>query len=107
MVATLFSSAELMECHGLSAAPILMRLDEIISLKEAAHRARRTVKVTTRLCRDFRICRQTVPGAPLEISAPALEMVLHADAEALDLLRQGKRDHPRVRMYFHHLGLLE
>lgn len=107
MTALLFTSADFLTCEGVGFAPILMRPDEIIGLKEAAHRARRTTKVTTRLCKEFRICRQTVPGAPLEISAPALEMVLHSDAEALELLRQQKRNHPRVRMYFDHLGLPE
>ena len=90
---------------GKAPPPILMRPDEIINLKEAAHRARRTEKVAAKLCKEFRIFRQALPGSPLEISAPALEMVLHADHEALSLLRIGRRDHPRVRIYFDHLGL--
>lgn len=105
MTATLFTSSELLECKGVGFAPILMRPDDIICLKEAAHRARRTEKTTSTLCKEFRICRQTVPGAPIEISAPALEMVLHGDPEALELLRRGRRDHPRVRIYFDHLGV--
>lgn len=95
-----------MNSTGQDLVPILMRRDEIIGLKVAAHRARRTAKVTTKLCKEFRICRQVVPGAPLEISAPALEMVLHDDIEALELFRMGNRRHPRVKMYFDHLGLL-
>ena len=105
MTATLFTHSELLACEGMGFAPILMRPDEIINLKEAAHRARRTEKITAKLCKESRICRQAVPNAPLEISAPALEMVLHADAEALQLLRMGRREHPRVKMYFDHLGL--
>ena len=105
MNAALFSIAELLDCEGLGFAPILMKPDEIINLKEAAHRARRTEKTASAMCKEFRISRQTMPGAPLEISAPALEMVLHGDAEALELFRQGKRHHVRVRHYFDHLGI--
>lgn len=102
---SLFTARELLECEGVGYAPILMKPDEIICLKEAAHRARRTEKTTSGLCKEYRIVRQAVPGAPLEISAPALEMVLHNDVEALELFRRGRRSHPRVMLYFDHLGL--
>ncbi|MCQ1778247.1 hypothetical protein NOJ05_13650 [Neorhizobium galegae] len=105
MSAALFTREELLECEGIGFAPILMKPDEIICLKEAAHRARRTEKTTSGMCKEFRIYRQTMPCAPLEISAPALEMVLHGDVEALELFRLGKRHHPRVKIYFEHLGL--
>lgn len=105
MSGELFKSGDLLECEGFGNAPILMKRDEIICLKEAAHRARRTEKTTSLLCKEHRIVRQTLPGAPLEISAPALEMVLHNDTKALELLRRGRRSHPRVTLYFDHLGL--
>jgi hypothetical protein len=56
-------------------------------------------------CKEFGIGRQAKPGAPLDISAPALEMVIHGDVAALELLREGKRIHPRVKRYFDHLGI--
>lgn len=86
-------------------APILMRPDEVICLAEAAHRLRRTDKIARKVCREFRISRQIYPGAPIDVSAPALEMVIHNDHVALELLRNGERHHPRVRLYFDLLGL--
>lgn len=86
-------------------APILMRRDEIINLKNAVHVTGRSEKTIRNWCHEFGIGVQACPGAPLEISAPALEMVRHGDIVALELLRQGKRDHARVRRYFDHLGL--
>ncbi|CAN7172130.1 hypothetical protein [Rhizobium leguminosarum] len=85
--------------------PILMRLDEIINLKTAAHRTGRDDKTLRGWCKEFGIGRQAKPGAPIEISAPALEMVMHGDVAALELLREGNRHHPRVARYFDHLGI--
>jgi hypothetical protein len=82
-----------------------MRSDEIINLKTAIHRTGRDDRTLRGWCKEFGIGRQAKPCAPIEISAPALEMVLHGDVAALELLREGKRDHPRVRRYFDHLGL--
>lgn len=86
-------------------APILMRRDEVINLKMAVHVTGRSEKTIRHWCRDFAIGVQPCPGSPLEISAPALEMVRHGDIIALDLLRRGERNHPRVRRVFDHLGL--
>ena len=85
--------------------PVLMRPDEVINLKEAMHRLKRTDKTTRKICKEFAICRQPIPGAPLEVSAPALEMVIHNDIVALQLLRDGCRNHPRVARYFDFLGI--
>ncbi|MGV2074702.1 MULTISPECIES: hypothetical protein [unclassified Rhizobium] len=85
--------------------PILMRRDDIINLKMAVHRANRDEKTIRSWCKEFGIGRQSKPGAPLEISAPALEMVVHGDVAALELLREGKRTHARVKRYFDHLGV--
>lgn len=105
MTATLFTTRELLDCEGSGLAPILMRKDEVINLKTAVHVSGKTDKTVRDLCKEFGIARQTKPGAPLEISAPAFEMVIHGDIVALNLLRDGKRDHPRVRRVFDHLGL--
>ncbi|GLR60284.1 hypothetical protein GCM10007919_50120 [Rhizobium indigoferae] len=85
--------------------PILMRPDEVINLKTAVHRARRDEKTVRGWYREFGIGRQAKPGAPLDISAPALEMVIHGDVIALELLREGRRSDPRVSRYFDFLGL--
>lgn len=105
MTATLFTHSELLACEGLGLAPILMRKDEIINLKTAVYVTGRSEKTIRHWCKEFGIGVQPCPGAPLEISAPALEMVRHGDVAALELLREGKRDHPRVRRIFEHLGL--
>lgn len=91
--------------NGSGLAPILMRRDETINLKNAVHVTGRSEKTIRNWCHEFGIGVQACPGAPLEISAPALEMLRHGDMVALELLRQGKRDHARVRRYFDHLGL--
>ncbi|WP_085034113.1 hypothetical protein [Ensifer aridi] len=88
-----------------AAWPILMRADDIINLKAAVHITGRSEKTIRGWCRQFGIGSQACPGGPLEISAPALEMVRHGDVTALELLREGKRDHPRVSRYFDHLGI--
>ncbi|EUB95589.1 hypothetical protein PMI07_002077 [Rhizobium sp. CF080] len=105
MNAALFTHSELLACEGLGLAPILMRKDEIINLKTAVHVTGRSEKTIRNWCKEFGIGVQPCPGAPLEISAPALEMVRHGDVAALELLREGKRNHPRVRRVFEHLGL--
>lgn len=105
MSAALFTHSELLACEGLGLAPILMRKDEIINLKIAVHVTGRSEKTIRNWCKEFGIGVQPCPGAPLEISMPALEMVRHGDVAALELLREGKRDHPRVRRIFEHLGI--
>ncbi|WP_455873139.1 hypothetical protein [Rhizobium yanglingense] len=82
-----------------------MRPDEIINLKTAVHRTGRDEKTLRNWCKEFGIGRQAKPGAPMDISAPALEMVIHGDVAALELLREGKRTHPRVKRCFDHLGV--
>lgn len=101
----LFTPQDLEGCDGLGLAPILMRRDEIINLKTAVHVTGRSEKTIRGWCKEFGIGVQASPGAPLEISAPALEMVRHGDVNALNLLRIGERLHWRVRRYFDHLGL--
>lgn len=85
--------------------PILMKADDIIALKEAVFATGRSDKTIRHWCKKFGIGRQACAGGPLEISAPALEMVKHGDVAALELLREGKRTHPRVKRYFDHLGI--
>ncbi|MBB3747444.1 hypothetical protein FHX10_007001 [Rhizobium sp. BK591] len=90
---------------AVDAWPILMHRSDIITLKEAVHRTGKSDRTLRTWCKLFGISRQTNSGAPIEISAPALEMVMHGDVEALELLRSGNRHHPRVRRFFDHLGL--
>lgn len=85
--------------------PILMRRDEIIPLKRAVEHAGKSPDTIRRWCKQHGIARQSGPAAPLEISILALEMVLHSDFEALELLRAGSRGAGAVRRYLEHLGL--
>lgn len=101
----LFTQRDLEKCEGSGLAPILMRRDEIINLKTAVHVSGRSEKTLRGWCKEFGIGVQSCPGAPLEISALALEMVKHGDITALELLREGNRAHHRVRRYLEHLGL--
>lgn len=101
----LFTSRELAECEGLGLAPILMRRDEIVNLKTAVHVTGRSEKTIRGWCKQYGIGAQACAGAPLEISAPALEMVRHGDFAALELLRCGRRDHVRVKRIFEHIGI--
>ena len=57
--------------------PILMRRSEVIDMAEAVRRTGRSSKTITKYCRDHGIGRQIGSGVPIEISAPALEMVMH------------------------------
>ena len=85
--------------------PVLMRRDEVIALKRAVVHSGKSEATIRRWCKAHGIARQSGPAAPLEISLLALEMVLHADLEALELLRNGERSNPIVRRYVDHLGL--
>ncbi|TCN30135.1 hypothetical protein [Sinorhizobium americanum] len=106
MTAALFTNTELLACEGLGLAPILMTKDETLNLKAAVHVSGRSEKTIRNWCKEFGIGSQACPGGPLEISAPALEMVRRGDIPALELLREGRRDHPRVRRYYDFLGLV-
>ncbi|TKV76740.1 hypothetical protein [Rhizobium sp. AU243] len=105
MSGELFTPQDLDGCEGLGLAPILMRKDEIINLKVAVHVTGRSEKTIRGWCKEFGIGAQPCAGSPLEISAPALEMVKHGDVRALELLRQGQRNHPRVKRVFDFLGI--
>lgn len=88
-----------------SARPLLMHADEVLSLKEAAHRANRSVDRMRRLVDEYGIGRQMGRAGRVEVSALALEMVLHGDDVALERLKGGDRSHPAVVVYLRHLGL--
>lgn len=85
--------------------PILSRPDELIGLKRAAYEAGKSEKTLRTWCTLYGIGRQVSPGARIEISRPALEMVLNGDLLALELLRGGHRSDPKVARYFDFLGL--
>lgn len=85
--------------------PILVENGDVIVLKAAVRLVNRNERTIRRWCKRYRIARQAGPAAPLEISAPALLMVASGDTMALELLRSGDRQHPRVSRYFDHLGV--
>lgn len=85
--------------------PILMRPDDVVLMKRAVDITGKDERTLRNWNKRYRIARQSSKSAPVEFSAPALVMVLHGDVAALELLREGKRSHPRVRRYFDHLGI--
>lgn len=85
--------------------PILMRPTEIIGMKEAEDLSGRDSRTIRRWCLEYRIGHQSAPGAPWEISSPAIVMVRHGDYAALELLRAGDRSHPQVRRVLDFLSI--
>lgn len=86
-------------------APILSRRDELMDVKTAADYAGRSDKTIRLWCRDYGIGRQSGPSATFEVNMIGLEMVLHGDFAALEMLRAGDRMAPEVRRYLDHIGL--
>jgi hypothetical protein len=84
--------------------PVMMRPTEIIGMKQAVDLVQRDAKTITRWCLDYGIGVHSTKSAPWEISSPALLMVRHGDFEALRILKQGNRQHPRVARYFLEVG---
>ncbi|WP_378944416.1 hypothetical protein [Mesorhizobium sp. ANAO-SY3R2] len=93
------------ESTGAGHRVILSRPGETLRIEQAAHHATRNTKTIRRWCFLYGIGRQAGPNAPLEIHRVALDMVLHGDFDALELLRQGRRDHEDVARYFDLAGL--
>lgn len=87
------------------AKAVLMQPEDIINIHRAGVRADRCEKTIRRWVRLHGIGRHSSRTAPLEISAPALDMVLQGDFEALELLREGDRHSPSVYRYLCFLGL--
>ena len=88
-------------------APVLMRRDEAIRIKQAAEYADKSDKTIRRWIKRYGIARQSVDGGPYDVSVLALEMAMHGDFAALELLRAGNRSAPEVRRYVEFLGLPE
>ncbi|KAB0676708.1 hypothetical protein [Aureimonas leprariae] len=85
--------------------PVLMRLEEVVGVKDAMRLSGKSEVTIRRLCRRHGLARQTTPSAPLEISRTGLEMVLHGDLDALEMLRAGERSAPPVRRYLEFLNM--
>jgi hypothetical protein len=92
---------------GARPLPVLMRPAEVLSLHRAAVHAKKSEVQIRRWCKRYGISRQQTQTSPHEISLVALEMVLHADWDALELLRTGDRSSPQVKRYLDFLGLPE
>ncbi|RYG57229.1 MAG: hypothetical protein EON56_02865 [Alphaproteobacteria bacterium] len=89
----------------MTSSPLLIPPDEVLDIKTASHRVKRSVDQVRRWHKEHGIGRQAGPNAPIEISAPALCMVQHGDFSALDELKAGHRDSDRVVRYLDFLGL--
>ncbi|OOO32839.1 UNVERIFIED_ORG: hypothetical protein BTE55_10340 [Rhizobium sophorae] len=86
--------------------PVPMAPDEIISIREAAYRARVCTKTIRRWVKSEGIGRQSTHGAPLQISAVALEMKVCGDYQALELFRGNHRSDPHVQFYLSRVGVM-
>jgi hypothetical protein len=84
---------------------VLMRSSDVIVLKELVHRTGYSDKMLRDVCRKFGIARQIRPNSPLEISWPAWIMLQHGDHDALEILREGRRDDPYLERYFREAGV--
>jgi len=82
-----------------------MLADEVLLIGRAAHHARRNERTIRRWVKAYGIGRHSSRTAPLEISRPALDMVLHGDFVTLERLRANERSHPDVARYFDLAGL--
>lgn len=79
--------------------PVLMLIDDIIDIKEAMRRSGRCDRTIRDWCRLHGIGRKPSKVGRWQISGPALEALMHGDFEALERLRRGERDSPRVKRY--------
>lgn len=86
-------------------AQMLMTRTEAVGFKEASQLTGLSVRTLRRMNSVHEIGRQATPHAPIELSYPALVMLQHGDVEAVELLRAGRRDNPRVRQYLDLIGL--
>jgi len=87
--------------------PILMLPGEIIGMKEACDLSRRDRRTVAKICAEHFIGYQITKNSPWEISSPALIMAMTGDFAALEQLRAGNRNHPRVRHVLAFLGIRE
>ena len=94
----LFNPEDLPERPEKQTVPML-RSDEI-NLAEAAYRLGVSPRTATEYVKEHKICRQIKKNSQIWISAPALECLKLSDNEALELLRSGVRDDPRLERYF-------
>ncbi|PJO47192.1 hypothetical protein [Brucella pituitosa] len=85
--------------------PIIIRRGEEMAVKEAEFRAGMRRKAVIALVRRHAIFRQPTSRAPIVIHRAAFEMALAGDATAIKLLRQDRRDDPRVARYYDLVGL--
>lgn len=86
-------------------APLIIRREEAIRLKEAIKETGLSDSTLRRWNRRYAIGRQSAANAPIELSFPALAMLVHGDFEALERLRCGDRADERVRRYFDLCGV--
>ena len=100
---SLFPQEEIPRRTPLKTVPMIAS-DEIC-LKEAAFRLGVDPKTARGFVKKHRICRQLQPRSPLQISAPALEMLKYNDPAALELFRSGVRNHPDLLCYFTRAGV--
>lgn len=84
---------------------VFMERGDVVNIDRAVLFSGKDDRTIRRWCVRFGIGRKSSPGAPWEISAPALLMVMQGDHIALEMLRNDDRESRRVVRYFDRLGL--
>ena len=83
--------------------PLLFLPDEVMTFKQAVAYTGWDPKTVRKFVERFGIMRRA--GGRIEVNRLGLEMALHGDTVALQLLRAGERRHPHVARYSRHCGL--
>lgn len=104
-MSALFSEADLPVRNRERVRTVLMRRSDVVVLKELVHRTGLSSKLLRRVCKEFGIARQLRPNSPIEVSWPGWLMLQHGDHEALEILREGRRDDPLLARYFREAGV--
>lgn len=85
--------------------PVVVRSGEGLTMAEAREVTGLSERTLRRWHQSHRIARRA-SGSSLLFSYPALLMLMHEDAEALELLRGGRRADPTVVQYLEAAGVI-
>jgi hypothetical protein len=86
-------------------APILVRDDEAVDLREAAAFASSSTDTIRRWCKLYLIARPSRGNAPLMIHKAGISAIMHGDFVALELLRAGNYADERLIRHYEFAGI--
>lgn len=99
------TAANIVDYQNDDVPPLIVKADDVILMKRAIDRTGLSDKTIRRHFDRYRLGAKAGKNSPLHISLPGLVMVAHGDFQALELLRDGQRGHPRVARYLQDLGI--